>query len=96
MPSLEQVTSRRAEILRLAERYHTSEIKVFGSVVRGEARPDSDIDFVITPGPSCTLFDLGGLHEDLEEMLGCAVDVVTPDGLKPGVRERVLKEAVPV
>jgi hypothetical protein len=54
------------------------------------------VDFLIKPRRGCSLFDLGGLLEDLQELLGCRVDLVTEDGLKPRLRERVLKEAVPL
>lgn len=56
----------------------------------------SDVDFLVRPLPKCSLFDLGGLLMDLQDLLGCKVDVVTEDGLKPRLRQRVLAEAVPV
>ena len=94
MMTLQVLAERRSEILGLAERYRAGEVRVFGSVVRGEATEDSDVDFLITPRHGCSLFDLGGLLEDLRELLGCRVDLVTEDGLKPRLRERVLKEAI--
>jgi uncharacterized protein len=71
-------------------------VRVFGSVARGENTEHSDVDLLIKPRRGCLLFDLGGLLEDLQELLGCRVDLVTEDGLKPCLRERVLKEAVPL
>jgi uncharacterized protein len=94
--TLQTLVERRSQILGLAERYHTGEVRVFGSVVHGNATEDSDVDFLIKPQRDCSLFDLGGLVEDLKELLGCRVDLVTEDGLKPHLRERVLKEAVPL
>jgi uncharacterized protein len=88
--------SRRQEILRLAEGYRTANVRIFGSVVRDENDERSDVDFLVTPQPGCSLLDLGGLIVDLQDMLGCEVDVVTDDALKPRLRERVLREAVPL
>ena len=96
MLTLRTLAERRMEILRLAERYRTSEVRVFGSVARGDNTDDSDVDLLVKPRPGCSLFDLGGLLEDLQEMLGCRVDLVTEDGLKPRLRERVLREAIPL
>jgi predicted nucleotidyltransferase len=94
MITMRTLAERRAEILGLAERYRTGEVRVFGSVARGENTEDSDVDLLIKPQQGCSLFDLGGLLEDLQELLGCRVDLVTEDGLKPRLRDRVLKEAV--
>lgn len=94
MLTLRTLTERRTEIHRLAERYHTGDVRVFGSVARGDNSPASDVDFLVTTRPGCSLFDLGGLLEDLQELLGCRVDLVTEDGLKPRLRERVLREAI--
>jgi predicted nucleotidyltransferase len=91
---MQALTERRAQILGLAERYRAGEVRVFGSVARGEATADSDVDLLVKPRRGCSLFDLGGLLEDLQELLGCRVDLVTEDGLKPRLRERVLKEAI--
>jgi predicted nucleotidyltransferase len=96
MMTLRTLGERRPEILRLAERYRAGEVRVFGSVVRGENTDTSDVDLLVTPRPGCSLFDLGGLVEDLQDLLGCRVDLVTEDGLKPRLRERVLREAVPL
>src|ERR1017187_352691 len=96
MVTLRTLAERRSEILGLAERYRAGDVRVFGSVVRGDNTVDSDVDFLIKPRRGCSLFDLGGLLEDLQELLGCRVDLVTEDGLKPRLRERVLKEAVPL
>jgi len=96
MVTLRTWAERRDEIPGLAERYRASEVRVFGSVARGENTSHSDVDFLIKPRQGCSLFDLGGLLEDLQDLLGCRVDLVTEDGLKPRLRERVLREAVPL
>ena len=85
---------RRDEITRLAQQYHTSQVRVFGSVARGSNRETSDVDVLVRTEPGCSLFDLGGLLEDLQQLLGCRVDLVTEQGLKPQLRERVLREAI--
>jgi predicted nucleotidyltransferase len=86
--------SRRADVLRVAAQHGARNVRVFGSVARGEADEDSDIDFLVEMEPGRTLLDLGGLLMDLRELLGLDVDVVTERGLKPRIRERVLREAV--
>ncbi|MEJ5300652.1 MAG: nucleotidyltransferase family protein [Thermodesulforhabdaceae bacterium] len=92
----EQLLEKREEILRLCAKYGARNVRVFGSVVRGEADACSDIDFLVELESGRTLFDLGGLQYELEELLGCRVDVVTERGLKRRIREKVLKEAVPI
>ena len=96
MMTLRKLGERRDEILRLAQRYHAENVRVFGSVARGDATDASDVDLLVNTRPGCSLLDLGGLLEDLKELLGCPVDLVTEDGLKPRLRERVLREALPL
>jgi len=86
----------REEILRLCARYGAKKILVFGSTARGEADEQSDIDFLVELEPGRSLLDLGGLQYELEKLLRCRVDVVIERGLKRRIRERVLKEAIPV
>lgn len=87
--------SRRHEILAIAERHGASNVRVFGSVARGEAGPDSDVDVLVDLEPGRTLLDHGQLQADLENLLGCRVDVITDRGLlRSHVRGRVLEEAV--
>ena len=88
--------AKREEILRLCAKYGAYNVRVFGSAARSEADEQSDIDFLVELEPGRTLFDLGGLQSDLEQLLGCGVDVVTERGLKPRIRERVLREAAPL
>ena len=87
---------KREEILRICAKYGARNVRVFGSVVRGEADEMSDIDLLVELEPGRSLFDLGGLQYELERVLGCRVVVVTDRGLKERVRLRVLKEAVPL
>ncbi|OFW35200.1 MAG: nucleotidyltransferase [Acidobacteria bacterium RIFCSPLOWO2_12_FULL_60_22] len=92
---LEQLLGKkREEIMKLARKHGARRVRVFGSVVRGEAGPDSDVDFLVEMEPGRSLLDMGGLLMDLRQALGRKVDVVTERGLKPRIRERVLKEAV--
>ena len=90
----ELLQSNREEILRIAAKYGASNVRVFGSVARGEADEQSDIDLLVNMEPGRSLFDLGGLLADLEDLLRCNVDVVTEDGLRNRIRDRVLKEAI--
>jgi uncharacterized protein len=94
MNTVEQLQSRREEILRVAARHGARNMRVFGSVARGEAGPDSDLDFLVDLEPGRSLFDLGGLLMDLQTLLGRRVDVVTESGLRARIRERVLREAI--
>lgn len=87
---------KREEILKVAAKHGARNVRVFGSVARGEADERSDIDFLVEMEPRRSLFDLGGLQYELERLLGCPVDVVTERGLKARIRERVLREAVPL
>ncbi len=87
---------KRGEILRIASEHGAREVRVFGSVARGEADRESDIDFLVELEPERSLLDLGGLQMELESLLGRRVDVVTTRGLKARIRERVLQEAAPV
>jgi len=87
---------KREEILRIAARRGAYNVRVFGSVARGEARPESDVDFLVDLEPSRSLLDLGGLLMDLQDLLECEVDVLTEAGLRDRIRQRVLSEARPL
>ena len=93
MDIAELVERKKEEFLRIAAQHGAHNVRVFGSVARGEARPDSDVDFLVDMQPGRSLLDLGGLLMDLRDLLGLDVDVVTEHGLKPRIRERILKEA---
>lgn len=88
--------AKRREIIEIAARHGAHNVRVFGSVARGDAVPDSDIDFLVDVEPGTSLMDLGGLLMDLQELLGCSVDIVTEKGLRPRIRDRVLSEARPL
>jgi predicted nucleotidyltransferase len=90
----ELVKEKRADILALAAKHGARNVRVFGSVARGDADEQSDIDFLVQMEPGRSLLDLGGLQYDLEQLLGCRVDVVTEQGLKARLREGILSEAV--
>lgn len=92
----ELLQAKREDILRTAVKYGASNIRVFGSVARGEADAESDIDLLVDMEPGRTLFDLSELLMDLQDLLGHDVDIVTEKGLHERIRERVLKEAVPL
>lgn len=85
---------KRENILRIAAKYGASNIRIFGSVARGEADEKSDIDLLVDLEQGRSLFDLGGLLMDLQDLLGRKVDVVTERGLHPRMREQILKEAI--
>jgi hypothetical protein len=96
MVTKETLKARREEILRLARQWGARDVRVFGSVARGDAGPSSDVDFLVEFEPGRSLLDHGGLLMDLQDLLGCEVDVVSERGMRPRFRDRVLKEAVPL
>jgi predicted nucleotidyltransferase len=87
---------KRTAVREAMERFRTTNPRVFGSVVHGTDRDGSDLDLLVDALPGATLFDLGGLQVELEELLGVSVDLVTPGDLPPKFRHRVLAEALPV
>ena len=86
----------RETILSIAAKHGASNIRVFGSVARGEAGPDSDLDLLVDMAPDRSLLDLVGLVQDLEKVLGRKVDVVTERALYWLLRGKILKEARPL
>jgi uncharacterized protein len=90
------VKAKREDILRIAAKYGVRNVRLFGSRARGDARSDSDVDFLVDMPSGCSLLDVGRLMMDLQDVLGCKVDVVEPEGLHWYIRDRVLKEAVPL
>lgn len=92
----QRLKEKRQDILRIAAKHGAYNVRVFGSVARGEADERSDIDFLVELEPGRSLLDLGGLQYDLQTLLGCAVDVVTERGLKARIRDRVVREAAPL
>ena len=92
----ELLREKREEILRIAAQRGAYNVRVFGSAARGEAGPDSDVDFLVDLEPGRSLFDLGGLLMDLQDLLGREVDVVTEPALHWYIRDQVLAEAEPL
>ncbi|SUS05213.1 conserved hypothetical protein [Candidatus Defluviicoccus seviourii] len=92
----QRLKEKRDELLRIAAKYGATDVRVFGSVARGEADEQSDIDLLVCFEPGRSLLDHAGLWLDLEALLDCRVDVVSEGGLKPRLRDRVLGEAVPL
>jgi len=87
---------KREEILRVAASHGAVNVRIFGSLARGEAGPESDLDLLVEMAPGRSLLDRIGLLEDLQALLGCEVDVATERGLHWYIRERILNEAVPL
>jgi predicted nucleotidyltransferase len=88
--------AKRGELLRIAAKHGAYNVRVFGSVARGEARSGSDVDFLVDVGPVHSAWFPGGLIADYEELLGHEVDVVTEKALHWYIRDHVLQEAVPL
>ena len=87
---------KRAEIFAIAAKYGASNIRIFGSIARGEEHPDSDVDFLVEIEPGRSLLDQIALMQDLEGLLGRKVDVAEPGTLHDRIRDRVLQEAMPL
>jgi len=92
----ELLKTRRNEILKIAEKYGARNLRLFGSAARGDADENSDVDLLVEMDQGRSLFDMGGMLMELEALLGRKVDIVTEKGLKKRIRERVMKEAVPL
>jgi uncharacterized protein len=92
--NIQALRQQREEILQIAAKHGARRVRIFGSVARGEADAVSDLDLLVEMEPGRSLLDLGGLLMELQDLLGCHVDVVTEKGLRERIRERVLKEAV--
>jgi len=96
MNTCEVLQARRAEILRIAAGHGASNVRIFGSAARGDEGPTSDGDFLVELEEGRSILALVGLGQDLEELLARKVDVAEPEGLHWYIRDRVLKEAVPL
>lgn len=88
------LSNNRDDILRISAAHGASNLRVFGSVSRGEASSKSDIDLLINLEPGRTLLDVIAIKQDLEDLLGCKVDVVTEDAVSPYIRGQILKDAI--
>jgi len=96
MESSKLLQDKKDEILRIAALHGASNVRVFGSVARGDAGASSDIDFLVDMEPGRSLLDRGALIADLRELLGRKVDVVTEEGIYWILKRRILKEAHPL
>ena len=94
--TLTELRARREAILNLASLWGAHNVRVFGSVARGEAGPNSDVDFLVEFEPHRSLLDHGGFLMDLRELLGCEVDVISEGGLRPRFRDQVMREVRPL
>jgi uncharacterized protein len=94
--NLENLLSQREAILHIAAKHGAFNLHVFGSVARRESTPDSDPDLLAELEPERTLLDQIALIQDLEDFLGCPVDVVEPDSLHHLIRDQILQEAIPL
>lgn len=94
--ALEIYNRHKAEIREIASRYPVANIRVFGSIIHGDDKDASDIDLLVDALSEATLFDLGGLQDELQELLGINVDLLTPGDLPPRFRASVISKARPV
>ena len=92
--NLTELRTYRDQITAIAADHGVVAVRVFGSVARGDAGDDSDIDLLVELEPGRSLFDLGAFLSDVQELVGEPVDVVTPNGLRTRIRDEVVKEAV--
>ncbi len=96
MVSCRDIFKQRDEIIRIAERHGAHDVRLFGSVARGESSPASDVDVLVRMDGNRSLLDRIALIQELEDLLHCKVDVVNDRALDPLIRENVLAEAVPL
>jgi len=94
--TLEGLLKYKKEILELAKKHGAKNVRAFGSVVRGTAQKNSDIDILVDLEPGTSLLNLGGLLMDLQELLKCPVDIAIARSLKPRIKDQVLKQAIPL
>jgi predicted nucleotidyltransferase len=92
----EQIRQKHADIVRIAARHGATQVRLIGSVARGEARPDSDIDLLVTWAEGTSLLDHAGLVLELESLLGRKVDIASDGWVKPSIREPVYRDAIPL
>jgi hypothetical protein len=96
MLTREDIRSRRDAILEIAGRYGAHDVRVFGSVARGDAKEGSDLDLIVRFDPGRSLLDHGGLIMDLRELLGVKVDVIDEEAMRERFRNHAMKEAIPL
>jgi len=95
-PTLDDLRARREDILALAAHHRASNVRVFGSVARGDATPESDIDLLVTFRPGASLFDLSALWQDLQDLLGRDVNVISEGGMRERFRQRIADDVTPL
>ncbi|MBZ0299043.1 MAG: nucleotidyltransferase family protein [Anaerolineae bacterium] len=95
-PTLEDLRARRDEILALMDKYGASNVRVFGSVARGEAGPESDVDLLVKFPSNKSMFELVGLWLDVQELLGCDVSLITDHSDDALFMQSVLEDAIPL
>jgi predicted nucleotidyltransferase len=96
MPTLESIRAHKPEILALAEKCAVDNIRIFGSVARGDATDTSDVDFLVLPYPERYPLGMVAFKHDLSDLLQCKVDVLSERGIHHLIRENVFKEAIPL
>jgi uncharacterized protein len=94
MVTRQTIAEMREEIIRIAVRYGAHDVRIIGSVARGDATEESDLDLIVRFEPGRSLLDHGGLVMDLRDLLGVKVDVIDEEGMRPRFRQEVVKEAV--
>ncbi len=92
----EALALHRTRIREIALSHHVRNVRVFGSAMRHDDGPDSDLDLLVEPTPQTTLFDIGAIRFELKQLLGIDIDVLTPNALPDKYRAQVLQEAQPV
>lgn len=93
-PTLEESRIRRADILQLVQKHDASNVRIFGSVARGDTHPESDIDFLVAFNKRASIWDAIGLWQDLSKLLGHEVSLITESTLKGAFKENVLKDVI--
>ena len=96
MISRQDILNLRESILAIARRHGAHDVRIFGSVARGDAAESSDLDLIVRFDPDRTLFGHGGLIMDLQDLLGVKVDVISEAGMRDRFRNHVMKEAIPL
>ncbi len=96
MAIAQAVREKREAILKIAARRGARNVRLFGSLARGEESADSDVDLLVDMEEGRSLLDLSHLLQDMEELLGCRVHIVEPEALHWAIREQIIEEAVPL
>lgn len=94
--NLATVKTYKEQIIAIVLAHHATNVRVFGSVLRGEDTASSDLDLLIEPTAETSLMDIGAIRHELKALLGVNVDILTPKALPDSFREKVLKEATPI